>query len=147
MALTIVDWFYSTSGYTTDSSSTDFVPVDTVTGTYAPRGEDLIESICSISITIPWTGTNGSTSGNLVDDWIVSEFAAFSADLDFNKMYIDPESGEMENRHWDTAMKLCRAKYGLLIDGELVLPGQLDAQKAYPHGYGVDNTAASVEKY
>jgi len=147
MALTIVDRFYSTSGYSTDSDASDYISADAITSTFAPSGELLLESLCEVTISVVWTGSAGSTSGDLIDDWIISEFAAYNADLHFDRVHTNPETGEMENRHWETAIRLCEAKYGIMVDGEVILPAYLDEYKAYGHGFGVDNTATSVKKY
>lgn len=146
MSLSLVDMVYSSSGYErADTTSEYFVPTSSITGTYVPQGEQILEGLASISIDIIWTGTEGSTSGNLLDDRIIAEFACYVADNDFQNIHVNPETGEPENRHWATAMQLAKAKYGILVGGEIMLPGQVGDEKSMAYVFKVDNTQGSYD--
>lgn len=129
LILSIVDWFYSTSGYNTDTNSNRYIPVDTVTSTYAPQGIQLLNDLAETTISVDFAAT--SSSGNVSDDIITGEFAAFIADNVFDKFHINPETGEQENRHWNTAMTLMRARYGIQVGDEILLPTYVKNRKAY----------------
>lgn len=142
MALTVIDIFYSTSGFDTDSNSNRFMPLDTVTSTYIPLGETKLNDLASTSFSIDFSTT--STSGNLNDDWIISEFAAFYADNVFDTFHINPETGEQENRHYDTAILLMNARYGIRVGGDIIMPRYAQQMRAFKK-IGKAPHTASVE--
>ena len=126
MAQTIVEMFYDTTGYSSSDISTA-----SVTGTYIPFGEETLENLAQVTISIAWTGSGASSSGNIYDDKIIAEFAGYFADNKRDTVRINPETDEPENRHWEEAMKLLLAKYGILgATGEVVPPLYLIEEKA-----------------
>ncbi len=142
MTLSVVDWFYSTSGFDTDSLSSRFMPIDTVTSTYAPQGIQLLNDLVSITLSVDFATT--STSGNVSDDIIVGELAAFHADNVFDVFHINPETGEQENRHWNTAMQLINARYGIRVGDDIIMPRYAAQIRAFkkialaPHSSSVE---------
>lgn len=120
MALTIPQLFYSTSGANeTDASNPRYAPIADVSSTYVPFGLDTLNNLASVTRSVTWTD---SSSGNTVDDKIISEFAAYFWDTTFQTAQFDPETGQPENRHWQTAMQILNSKYGVLVGGDIVPP-------------------------
>lgn len=130
VALTVIDMFYSTSGFGTDTDSSRFIPEDTVTSTYIPMGVTKLNDLASTSFSIDFSTT--STSGNLNDDWIIAEFGAFYADNVFDTFHINPETGEQENRHYNTAILLTNARYGIRVGNEIIMPRYAQQMRSFP---------------
>jgi len=128
----IVDLFYSTTGYNdTDTASSNYIAYADVTGTYIPFGEEQIESLAQITVSIVYTGSLSGSAGNEVDNKIIAEFSGFHADTEMDKVHVNPETGAPENRHWETALQLLNSKYGIIGEsGDIILPLYLAEEKA-----------------
>jgi divalent metal cation (Fe/Co/Zn/Cd) transporter len=127
----IVDLFRSTTGYSTDSASSNYIAYTDITGTYIPFGEEQIESLAQITVSLVYTGSLSGSAGNEINNKIIAEFAGFHADTEMDKVHIDPETGAPENRHWETAIQLLNAKYGIIGEsGRVILPLYLAEEKA-----------------
>ncbi len=122
MALDILEMFYRTSGYTSDSSfagSDEFIAELDVTGSYIPGAEAFFEKLVDRTVTI-----SANSSGDLCDDMILAELSALMADFHLSRAPIDPTTGEPENQHWKTATLYILQAYGVLMkDGSIVMPG------------------------
>lgn len=129
MTKNISELFYDRGGYTSASEFSgqdNYISVDDCTGTYVPMGLQMINSLCDITTSVTY-GSTMSTGDNM-DNLIISELSLYIADSSYDKIHIDPESGEMENRHWDLALSFMIAMYG--EDGEL--PGAKDQPYCIP---------------
>lgn len=129
MAFDIVDMFYKTSGYTSDSAYADsdnYVPVSDVTGSYIPIAEIFFEKVIDKAITI-----SSNTTGDIFDDKIIAELAALTADFQMQNLMINPDTGEPENRHWQIANLYMLQGYGIMTkDGTTILPGHSETKQA-----------------
>ncbi len=143
MPFSIVDMFYKTSGYTSESAfsgSDDYIPLLDVTGSYIPIAELFFEKLSATLVTI-----SGDSSGNILDDKIIAELAALGADFQLQNALIDPETGEPENRHWDIAQLYILQSYGIMLDnGQIVMPGHATVRKGMSDLFRVINTKDSV---
>jgi hypothetical protein len=126
----IPSMFYSNGGYSSDSSlveSSNYISPDDCTSTYIPQALIMFNAMCDLQRTVDYTGSN-VTSSNTMDDLIITELSLAFADSTFDKVHVDPETGERENRHWDLAMKYMLGRYGISkerTDGRMItiLPG------------------------
>lgn len=139
MALTVVDQFYSSSDAETSSGSRRLAPVADVTGTYVQFGLSELNNLALVTRTIPWTGSDASSSGDVVDDKIIVEFGCYFFDTHLSTVMFDPETGAPMNRHWQTAMQILLSKYGVMGEnGELVAPKYALEEKASDTANRVD---------
>jgi len=125
--------FYEHGGYVSDSANSDqpnYIAYDDVTSTYVPQALLRLNSICGLSRTISYE-TNSISSGNLMDDVTIAELALSIADSEYDKLHIDPETGAIENKHYTVAEKYMLNMYGVSYKGDVVLPNQVEANKAY----------------
>ena len=143
--LSIVDLFYSASGARTDSSNPRFVPVADVTSTYVPFGTDRLNDLALVTRSVPWTGSGASSSGNVTDDKIIAEFAAYLFDSHLDVVHVDPDTGQPLNKHWDQALTLINSKYGVMVNNRVVAPLHARSMKATSKIARVDATAASAD--
>ena len=132
MVKDIPSMFYSNGGYsydTTFESSSNYISRDDCTSTYIPQAVIIFNALCNLSRTVDYTSTY-VTSSDTMDDLIITELSLAFADSTFDKVHVDPETGERENRHWDLAMKYMLARYGVGMtdnSGRVreVLPGDM----------------------
>ena|SRR3990167_148549 len=142
MALTAVDLFYSGSGASSASGNPKFVALDSVTSTFVPLGVQALNNLAQVTKSVAWTGSGASSSGDVYDDKIIAEFACYFADTHYDTVNIDPETGKPMNRHWETALQLLNAKYGVVgTNGQIVPPLWILDEKAYGTPGRVDATS------
>lgn len=139
--MTVVDMFLQTSGYQiTQSQANDYVTLDYITATYVPTSLVLFNEVTTASHTVLWTGSNASSSGNILDDRIIAEMASWFADLEFNNFEVNPETGERFNRHMHTFTELLKLRYGVRMhNGTLYLPKDAKTMKAASQGVASAN--------
>jgi len=132
MADTVVEMFYNMSGflgYPTDSSL--YVATASVEETYVPLGLKLFNEVTLQAKTIVYTGSDASTSGDILDDRIITTAAAYFADMDFDNFQYDPETGELTNRHYDNFLDLLKMRYGIYTkNGTIITPKLMKTKKA-----------------
>jgi len=138
----ILDWFVKVSGYRTDSSqgAIEFTVAD-LTDSILPSGYKLFEQLTLKTVSgINYTVSTGS--GNTNDDIIIAHLSSYLADNIYNKVRIDPELGNIENRHWAVAERMIKSIYGVFDEdvGEFVFPGQIDESSAATFFYRVDSS-------
>jgi len=122
--------FYQISGY-----SSSVISNDDLNNYYIPVSKELFERLCQVTINLSSQtetiedGIGNSlgsvttyTTGDDVHDTIIAEIAASRADQRYDKVRIDPLTGERVNKHWDIAMDLMLKYYGVWVDRQLVLP-------------------------
>lgn len=122
--------FYDNGGYISDSSyedSGDYISIDDATSTYIPQAVLRLNAICSITATVDYTSL---TSGNLMDDLIIAELALSMADSEYDKLHVDPQTMAVENKHYSTARQYMIDMYGIAVNGEIVLPGEMGGSAA-----------------
>jgi hypothetical protein len=133
MARDIAVMFYEHGGYESDSASSDktnYIDYDDVTSTYVPQALLRLNAICGLSRTVSFD-TGSVSSGNSMDDVILAELALSIADSEYDKLHIDPDTGAMENKHYTVAKQYMLDMYGVSNKGEIVLPNQIEGNKAY----------------
>lgn len=136
MARTIVDMFYAGGGYTQDDSADPaYVDVAVVKDTYIQQAVSYFNALCQTvkTVSVVYTGSGASSSGDVLDDRILSELSLFFADGDYDNYHIDPDTGEFENRHWKTANDLFLNRYGIKDrrSGVVVYPSLADDIRPY----------------
>jgi len=122
MSKNIAEIFYEHGGYSSDSAfygQDNYISLDESTGTYIPQGVLRLNALCNITASVDYTSLS---SGNLMDDLIISELALSIADSSYDTVHIDPETGQLENKHWEIAYRYMLDMYGVNQDGEMVLP-------------------------
>lgn len=148
MAQTVVDMFYKLGGYQTDSSSPAHISAADITGTYVPLAVSYFNTLCvgAHTISIDWTGSSGSSSGNLLDDRIVAELSLYFADSAYDTLHVDPDDAERENRHLTLANTLILNTYGIYDRkyGKLLFPNTQDDNSALA-SMGVANLTDDYE--
>lgn len=111
----IVEMFYRQGGYISDSSfegQPGYIAIYLVTGTYIPMALERLNSLCFLNRSIDYTSFS---SGNSLDDLIITELALSIADSEYDKLHIDPDTGQVENRHWMTAYRYMLDAYGVTV--------------------------------
>jgi hypothetical protein len=125
--------FYEHGGYESSSAKseqTNYIELDDVTSTYIPQAVLRLNAICNISRSVAYD-TGSISSGNPMDDVILAELALSIADSEYDKLHIDPDTGAMENKHYTVAKQYMLDMYGTSYKGEIVLPNQVESNKAY----------------
>jgi hypothetical protein len=141
---TILDRFYSIGGYvgaTESSNLPHYVSTASVTGTYLPFAEVQFNKLCGDkhSVSVIYTGTSAPTTNDPYDDRIITHLALAYADMDYDKIHTDPDTGAAVNRHADMANNLMLQAYGARDRyGRLVFPVHADQLSACSTGYNVD---------
>jgi len=129
--------FYDHGGYESNSTYSEqdnYISYDDLTSTYIPQALMRMNSLCSTSVTVSYSAGTVS-SGGVMDDVILAELALSIADSEYDKLHIDPESYQIENKHWMTAHKYMLDMYGISMKGELLLPKEAILGEAYtPYG-------------
>ena len=136
MTKTILDIFYDNGGYHEDETlgTTDsYISPNIVTSTYIPQAIIIMNRLCDISLS--YNSETTKSDGTLMDDLIIAEIALSLADSEYDKLHIDPETGQSENRHWQLAMKYMLSIYGIPVEDKFgrettVLP----ANTSKPYG-------------
>jgi len=130
--------FYNVGGYeNTETGAGDYIATASITGTYVPLAlelfNEIVEPESDLSIDFGLT----STSGNIFSDRILTEMAAYFADQEFDKMAIDPETGQRTNRHYTNFVELLKMRYGIRFhNGIFYSPREASAKRA-SIGYAV----------
>ena len=128
----IVDMFYSIGAYEDEEDmDPSYVNPTTLTDVYIPIAVQMLQSLLGNTKNIVVT-ENGDdlSSGDLFDDRIIALFAVSLADQDYDKIHIDPETGDKRNYQYDQAYQLFLMRYGVKIDGEVVPPSQAQSEYA-----------------
>lgn len=131
MSLTIVELFYQNGAYVSESgyaSQSNYISLDHVTGTYVSQSLQMFNSLCDKTSSV---STASWSTGNIVDDLIIAELALSIADSEYDKLHVDPETGAIENKHEFVARKYMTNMYGVMVDGEMVLPREAGSNKPY----------------
>lgn len=127
MAKNIAQMFYSHGGYQSGSGfvgQTDYISVDDVTSTYVPQAVLRLNAICGLSETVDYSNL---TSSNLMNDVIIAELALSIADSEYDKLHVDPQTLAVENKHYSTARQYMLDMYGIVVNGEVILPSEASA--------------------
>lgn len=122
MSSNIVELFYTNGGYESSSEQEGapaYISIENVTGTYIPQGVLRLNALCDLTVSFD---TSSLSTGNVMDDLIVAELALSIADSQYDRLHVDPETGETENKHWDLAYRYMLDMYGVSVDGRMVLP-------------------------
>jgi len=123
----IVEIFYRNGGYESDSiyvSQSDYISFLDVTSTYIPQANLRLNALCDITASVDYTSGSVS-SGNLMDDLIIAELALSIADSEYDKVHVDPDTGEIENKHWLAAYRYMLDMYGVTVTGAF---GRIETQ-------------------
>lgn len=124
MTKNILELFYDHGGYESDSAYSaqdNYISADDVTGTYVPTAITRFNSMCQLTRSYD---TGSISVGNIMDDVIVAELALSIADSEYDKLHVDPETYEIENKHMMVAMQYMKDVYGIPYKGTIVLPYQ-----------------------
>lgn len=132
MAQTIVDMFYILGGYTTESDKQPHISMTDVTATYVPLGEGRFNAMCQGAKTASVSTSSWST-GDIYDDRIIAELSLYYADSSYDVLHIDPDTYQVENRHYAIAEKMVLDRYGLYDRkyGRVILPAYADDMHPY----------------
>lgn len=125
--MNIAETFYQNGGYTSDSSFSaqdNYIPLSDVSGSYIPQAVMRMNRLCETTVTI-----SSLSSGNVMHDTIIAELALSIADSEYDKVHIDPETGEAENKHYMVARQYMLDMFGVPQKGamgriDLVLPAE-----------------------
>jgi hypothetical protein len=144
MSKNILDMFFEHGGYTSQSgyeSQSDYISEDSVTSTYVPQAISRMNSLCLISVSVDTL----STTGDPMDDVIIAELALSIADSEYDKVHVDPETYQVENKHWLVAKRYMLDMYGIPIDGELKFPREVSGGSGATSVYsGIDVATLSI---
>lgn len=132
MTQTIQDMFYKLGGYTTESDKEPYISITDATGTYIPLGAARFNAMCQNAKTAS-VNTSSSTTGDVFDDRVIAELALYYADSSYDVLHIDPDTYQVENRHYTIAEKMVLDKYGVYDRkyGRVILPAYVDGTHAY----------------
>lgn len=136
MTRTITTMFYDHGGYVSDSGMEEqdnYISLDDVTSTYVPQAVLRLNSLCNATVSVDYTSLS---SGNIMDDVIIAELALSIADSEYDKLHVDPETFEVENKHWQTAYRYMLDMYGLVVDGKSKLPREALSTSPTDLAYG-----------
>jgi hypothetical protein len=77
-------------------------------------------------------GTASWTTGDILNDRIVAELALYFADSSYDVLHIDPDTYQVENRHYKIAETLIMTRYGVRDrkTGDVMLPAYADDSQA-----------------
>lgn len=123
MVLTINDLIRKFGTYA-DDSVTGIVEAD-VTSTIIPTAEKIFYEMTLDTMSIS-SYASASTS-NTVANFCIAHLSCYIMDHMKDQVHIDPESGLIENRHWQAAYNMMLSVWGILYQGEKVLPGEVAA--------------------
>ena len=134
MADNILQMFYSLGGYKSVSDQNvelAYVTPAQATGTFIPLGESQMNSMCSGAATVS-VDTSSSSTGDVLNDRIVAELALYFCDSSYDVLHIDPDTYQVENRHYKIAESLIMTRYGVRDrkTGDLMLPTYADDSQA-----------------
>lgn len=144
MSKNILDMFYEHGGYTSASgyeSQSNYISAEDVTGTYVPQATSRMNSLCLTAVSV----NTSSSTGDPMDDVILAELALSIADSEYDKLHVDPETFQVENKHWLSAKQYMLDMYGIPIDGKLKLPREVSGGSGAASVYsGIDVATLST---
>lgn len=130
----ITQTFYSGSGYVqTDNGTGAYIPVDRVNYVYIPSAEQWVNRMGATTLSITVSAASNSTADSPLIDRLVAEYSMFLADSEYDTVRRDPETGQPENRHYDTAFTMLLDLYGIWDEkyGKVFPPGYKTSNEPY----------------
>jgi len=130
MAQSISTMFYNLGGYVTESDKNPYVSVADVTGTYVPMATTRFNSLCYGAATM---SVVSDSCGDVYNDRIIAELSLFFADSSYDTLHVDPDTYQVENRHYTVASKMILDRYGIRDrkTGEIYFPCFSDDNRPY----------------
>ena len=123
MALTINQLVRKFATYA-DDSVTGVAEADVIS-TLIPMAEKIFYEMTLDTMSI--SNYTSSNTTNSVADFCIAHLSCYVMDHMKDRVHVDPESGLIENRHWQAAYNMMLAVWGILYQGEKVLPGEVAA--------------------
>lgn len=120
--------FYKIGGYEdVDDEDPSYVSNDRVINVFMPIATQLLQSFLGDTKTITVAEVvdgqkTDYSSGDLYDDRIIALFAVSLADQEYDKIHVDPETGNRRNFNYETGYQLMINRYGVVNKKGAVIP-------------------------